>query len=849
MQQRSRFLRTSLVILSLMASTCGGAGGGGRVFAADLDTAELLFRSGDLDDATRIAQEEVDNGIWNERWSRLLIRCQLAQGQYQDAVATYEAAIKRYSSSLVLRRLGIEAYRYTGRQDQAKQANAQFLDVLRRSSRYASRDNVLAAGRYFADRGEDARQILQQFYDRVKEADPDHLETYIATAELAISKGDFKVAGDTLRQAVAIDPTDPRVFYLQARAFAPSDSRVATEAINMALTLNPNHVDSLLLQAENAIDGEQMEIAEELISRVLEVNLYEPRAWALHAVIAHVAGRFDVENLMRSFALSSWPQNPEVDHLIGRKLSDKYRFAEGSEYQRKALAFDPQYTPAQFQLAQDLLRLGFDDVGWALAEQVNEKDPYNVTAFNLVSLYDSIKGFETLSVGDINVRMESKEASIYGDEVLELLSQARQVLCEKYSIEPDGPIIVEIFPEQSDFAIRTFGLPGGAGFLGVCFGRVITANSPASQGANPSNWQSVLWHEFCHVVTLSKTKNRMPRWLSEGISVYEERQRDASWSEKMTPTYKLMILGDDLSPISRLSAAFLKPKSPVHLQFAYYESSLAVEYLIDRHGLDKLKLILDDLAEGVAINDALINHVGSIQRLDEGFIKYAREKAEQFGDGVDWNAEGPDADASPADTAAWLAAHPRDYRTLRSAAERLASEEKYDEAIEAFEELRAAGVVGGGRGGVLDNLATLYAKVGNETKEREMLEMQIGMAPDLWRAHQRLAEFAESEQDWDAVDRHADAILAINPLMRIGHELKGAAAERRQRPEDVIAPLQALLELDPIDPAGLHYRLAVAWENLEKRDEAKRAVLKALVDAPRYQDALELLLRVSGEKS
>ena len=33
---------------------------------------------------------------------------------------------------------------------------------------------------------------------------------------------------------------------------------------------------------------------------------------------------------------------------------------------------------------------------------------------------------------------------------------------------------MEIFPQQKDFAIRTFGLPGGAGFLGVCFGTVVT---------------------------------------------------------------------------------------------------------------------------------------------------------------------------------------------------------------------------------------------------------------------------------------------------------------------------------------------------------------------------------------
>ena len=86
----------------------------------------------------------------------------------------------------------------------------------------------------------------------------------------------------------------------------------------------------------------------------------------------------------------------------------------------------------------------------------------------------------------------------------------------------EEPVIVEIFPAKKEFAVRTFGLPGADGFLGVCFGRVVTANSPASQGEHPSNWEAVLWHEYCHVVTLNKTHNKMPRWLSEGISVYEE---------------------------------------------------------------------------------------------------------------------------------------------------------------------------------------------------------------------------------------------------------------------------------------------------------------------------------------
>src|SRR5690606_20032281 len=115
---------------------------------------------------------------------------------------------------------------------------------------------------------------------------------------------------------------------------------------------------------------------------------------------------------------------------------------------------------------------------------------------------------------------------VYGRRVQSLLGRAKQTLCAKYGLDLKQKIVVEIFPDENDFAVRTFGMPAGSGYLGVCFGKVITANSPASQKEHPANWEAVLWHEFCHVVTLELTLNKMPRWLSEGISVYEEAQEN-----------------------------------------------------------------------------------------------------------------------------------------------------------------------------------------------------------------------------------------------------------------------------------------------------------------------------------
>src|SRR5262249_39032620 len=158
------------------------------------------------------------------------------------------------------------------------------------------------------------------------------------------------------------------------------------KALAAALKINPRHADSLLLLADHQIDSERYSEAAETIKQVLEVNPREPRAFAHRAVLAHLRNDPAGEADARKAALQRWPKNPEVDHLSGRKLSQKYRFSEGSSYQVQALGFDPNYPPAKVQLCQDLLRLGEETEGWKLADEIFARDGYNVVAYNLVTL-------------------------------------------------------------------------------------------------------------------------------------------------------------------------------------------------------------------------------------------------------------------------------------------------------------------------------------------------------------------------------------------------------------------------------------------------------------------------------
>src|SRR5205814_4549532 len=185
-------------------------------------------------------------------------------------------------------------------------------------------------------------------------------------------------------------PEDPDVHFGLARAYAPSARPLMLKSLEATLSHNPRHVPGLLLLADHAIDAEEYDAAAELLDKAFAVNPWGPEAWAYRAVLGHLRSDTNQEGEAREKALKFWATNPNVDHLIGKKLSQKYCFAEGAAYQRRALKFDAGFLPAKIQLAQDLLRLGEEEEGWQLADEVHQRDGYDVTAYNLATLRETL---------------------------------------------------------------------------------------------------------------------------------------------------------------------------------------------------------------------------------------------------------------------------------------------------------------------------------------------------------------------------------------------------------------------------------------------------------------------------
>ena len=339
----------------------------------------------------------------------------MQKGDYSAALKTVESALERFPKSIRVRFVGEEVFRFNNLPDRANEVYQQIGDVAAVNSwRYRNAANQIVLGKCLLRAGGDAKEVLDGFYYPARKRYPKEPEVYRAIGELALQKHDYQLAVENFKKVIELAPGDTNAMGQMALAYKPSDSEATTSAIESALKINPLHSPSSLLIVDRLISSEQYELASTTLDQLLELNPHNFKAWSYKAVIAHLQNQPAKEGEYRSRALSNWQANPEVDHIIGRELSEKYRFEEGEKYQRRAVAYDNRYLPAKMQLAHDLLRLGQELEGWKLADEVFDEDQYSVVAHNLVTLRDEISKFKTLQHDGFVVRMDAREAEIYG---------------------------------------------------------------------------------------------------------------------------------------------------------------------------------------------------------------------------------------------------------------------------------------------------------------------------------------------------------------------------------------------------------------------------------------------------
>ena len=145
-------------------------------------------------------------------------------------------------------------------------------------------------------------------------------------------------------------------------------------------------------------------------------------------------------------------------------------------------------------------------------------------------------------------------------------------------------------------------------------------------------------------------------------------------------------------------------------------------------------------------------------------------------------------------------------------------------------------------------LAETHRQLGETEAERQVLTRLAERDDKALGAYQRLMELADADGDWPVVIQNARRYLAVNPLAPLPYRHLARAAEEAGQAGTAVGAYRALLELDPPNPAEVHFQLA---RQLHQAGDpaARRHLLCALEDAPRNRAALRFLLELEAAET
>ncbi|MFN7926924.1 MAG: tetratricopeptide repeat protein [Blastocatellia bacterium] len=394
--------------------------------------------------------------------------------------------------------------------------------------------------------------------------------------------------------------------------------------------------------------------------------------------------------------------------------------------------------------------------------------------------------------------------------------------------------------------MRTLGLPG-LGALGVCFGQVVTLDSPSARKAGEFNWGSTLWHEFTHVITLQTTDNRIPRWFSEGLSVYEERRARPGWGDDWNVMVLKAFAEGRWFKIADLDGGFLRPKSADSVPLAYFEASQVCEFITEKYGFEKILDMLAKYKAGMKNMDALQQALNTTpEEFDRNFDAFIRSKVGKYlktGESL-WNRKPGERPSKEAAIAA-AASNPDDFIANYRAGV-LLKDENPDRAIALLKRAIELFPYFVDEGSPYETLAQLYAAKGDKQAEADVLEAWLKLNENEYDGWKKLIQLRLALGDKAKALEALKQSFYVSPFDSALHTTAGDLLLEKNEIKPAITEYQVALNLKPANLAEAHYNLARALFADGKRPESRKALLQSLELAPSYGKALELLLKLKS---
>ncbi len=685
---------------------------------------------------------------------------------------------------------------------------------------------------------ENAKEYLQD----ASSIAPDSVEVNTEWGELLLEKYNRAEAVRSYEMALKADADNPVALIGMARALSEDNPPQAVALAQRVLKANPRNLDALLVMAETAIGKDRKPEAKEWLGKARAVNPKSREALALEGAIAYVDGDTETFKAREAETLKIHPADGEYYRVVGSITAGYYRFDEAVEHVRRAIQVDRENWRAYADLGAHLMRTGDERGARRALETSFRQDPYDVLTYNLLEVLDTLDTFGTVTDRDITMRLAPEEIAVMQEYAPALAREALDTLTKTWEFTPKGPILVEVFPRHDHFAVRTTGLMGMIGALGACFGRVVTMDSPKARQPGEFNWGVTLWHEMAHVFTLQLSDQRIPRWLTEGISVFEEKRARAEWGREMDIPFARALDRGQVLPLKDLNSGFSNPET---ISLSYFQSSLVVDHIVEVYGQPKLKALVQSYATGIdteaAIRQVLGVDIDVLQKTFDAFLDKhygALRKALSVPEGL------KDADSVEA-LRALAAKHPESFPVqveLGAALKKSAP----DEALAVFEKAAALVPNATGPDSPQAQIAEIALARGDKARAIKALDTLTSFDHSDVNSARKLASLVDPKADPGLLRTALTRAVAVDPFDSASHTTLGRMALGAGNSAEAVKLFRVALAAGPVDKAGAHADLAEGLLEAGQKDEARKQALAALEIAPTYARAQDILLKLAG---
>jgi tetratricopeptide (TPR) repeat protein len=741
------------------------------------------------------------------------------------AALSAAAASAQGTDSLTARLERAIALFESGKRVEADREFREFVEIYnRRGSSLTTREliSVAVAVTYLGTNDAQYYRDAMTAYDRAIAADPTNLEARVKLAELFLDKYNSGEAKRTLAAALARDGDHVPALVVEARRRDFDGERGADSVLSKALKLEPANVPGLVLRARFLADVEDFTGARREIDRALRAKSDDADAMAFSMALAQLAGDSTGYRAAERRYAARFPADARAYVTIAEMLARTRQYAAAARWARRGAEIEPTNWQAHSVLGLNLLRLGEIEAGRRSLETSFKGDPFNVWVKNTLDLLDTFDEYDEITHGKYRFMIDTAESGVMALYLGELADRAYATFAARYGFTPTGPVRIEVYRSHADFSVRTVGL-AGLGALGVSFGNTVAFDSPAAKDAGPFNWASTAWHEIAHTFTLGASDMRVPRWFSEGLSVFEERRGRAGWGQNVSPAFLQALIDGRLHPASKLNDGFVRPAYPQQVIFSYYQASLLCDMIArdfgDRALMDMLRMYRDG-----ASTDQVVRRVLRMEMpaLDKRFDAYIRERF-----------------ARPI-----AAVRDRSYQRQVFEGRSLVQRGDHAAAIAVLDAAREQFPEYGGADGAYPLLVRALL-AGNQAKRAvDVLSTMVGLGDVPYQTHVNLADLLLQRGDTARAADALESAIFMNPYDIAQHERLATLYARIGQKDKAVRERRAVVALKPVDRAEAYYALAVAQRDAGQRAEARRAVLRALEAAPHFQRAQDLLLEL-----